>query len=201
MPAPTSTKALTFNGKTSELFEYFEYFEDLAGACSLSVANKCKMIIRYVDKPTKHFWVTLAGYKSHDYDVFKKSILGQYPGTEKGIKYTWCNLELVVAMLSNDDISMEMELLQYYRKFRPITVWLVANKKISTHEQDRYFWQGLPTSVRRAIDRWLELKNSNYTHEEPMDYEEVLTAGRFILSDDAFDADLNDPITARLRTL
>lgn len=158
MPAPTSTKAPTFNGETSELFEYFEYFEDLADACSLSVADKCKMIIRYVDKPTKRFWVTLAGYESHDYDVFKKSILGQYPGAEKGIKYTWRDLELVVAMPSNDDISTETELLQYYRKFRPIAVWLVANKKISTHERDRYFWQGLPTSVRRAIDRRLELK-------------------------------------------
>ena len=134
MPAPTSNKAPTFNSETSELFKFFEYFEDLADACALTDTEKCKIVVRYVDKATKRFWVTLTGYETHDYDLFKKSVLAQYPGAEKGIKYTRRDLELIVAMPSNDDISTETELLQYYRKFRPVAVWLVANNKVSTHE-------------------------------------------------------------------
>jgi len=34
-----------------------------------------------------------------------------------------------------------------------------------------------------------------------MDFEEVLKAGRFMFSDNAFDADLNEPIAARIRTI
>jgi hypothetical protein len=34
-----------------------------------------------------------------------------------------------------------------------------------------------------------------------MDFDEVLKTGRFVFSDDAFDADLNEPITTRIRTI
>lgn len=125
----------------------------------------------------------------------KKSIFAQYPGAKEGVKYTWQDLELIVASLSNNDISMETELLQYYHKFRPVTVWLVTNKKISDHERNRYFWQGLPMVVYCAVDQQLELKNANYSYNKLMDYE-VLKASWFILSDNAFDTDLNDLIAA-----
>ncbi|KIJ65376.1 hypothetical protein HYDPIDRAFT_167090 [Hydnomerulius pinastri MD-312] len=201
MPAPTSNKVPSFDGGTSELLEFFDYFEDLASACSLTDADKCKVIVRYVDKTTKRFWITLTGYENHDYKTFKDSILAQYPGAKKGIKYNRRDLELVVESPSNEDISTETEIHHYYRKFRPVAVWLVANKKISTHERDQYFWQGLPVSVRRSIDRRLELKNADYSRDEPTDYENVLEAGRFVLSDDAFDDDFDDPIAARLKSM
>jgi hypothetical protein len=45
------------------------------------------------------------------------------------------------------------------------------------------------------------LKDPNYSRTEATDFEEVLKAGRFVFSDDAFDADLNEPIAARIRTI
>jgi hypothetical protein len=100
-----------------------------------------------------------------------------------------------------NDISTETELLQYDRQFRPVAHWLVANNKILTREWDRYFWQGLPTSARRAIDRQLELTDSNYSRTEATDFEEVLKAGHFVFSDNAFDADLNEPIVTHIHTI
>ncbi|KAH7922154.1 hypothetical protein BV22DRAFT_1106781 [Leucogyrophana mollusca] len=114
MPGPTSSKAPSFNGETSELLEFFKYFKDLADSCSLTDAEKCKSVVRYVDRVTKRFWVTLSGYESQDYDTFKANILSQYLGTEKGIKYTLCDLEHIVMNFVDQDISMETELLQYY---------------------------------------------------------------------------------------
>ena len=145
-------------------------------------------------------WIGYDRYEAHNYDTLKKSIFAQYPGAKEGVKYTWQDLELIVASLSNNDISMETELLQYYHKFRPVTVWLVTNKKISDHERNRYFWQGLPMVVYCAVDQQLELKNANYSYNKLMDYE-VLKASWFILSDNAFDTDLNDLIAAWLQTL
>ena len=128
IPAPTSTKALTFNGKTSGLFELFKYLEDLAAECSLSTADKCKMIIRYVDGTTKRFWVTLTGLESHDLtfsrSAFSVSIHWQVPKRGSNI------LVVIVAAPGNDDITSETELLHYHRKFQPVVVWLVADKKI-----------------------------------------------------------------------
>ncbi|KAF9236338.1 hypothetical protein BU15DRAFT_64067 [Melanogaster broomeanus] len=186
MPTPTSNKAPSFscNGKTSELLEFFEHFEDLAAGCSLGDVDKCKLVVRYVDKITKRFWISLAGYKSHDYMVLKDQILASYPGAKEGIKYTRRDLERVVVSLDNEDISSETGLFSYYREFRPIAVWLVTNEKISARERDQYFWQGLPLSVRRSIDRRLQLK-LDYSRDDPTDYEEVYEAGRFVLSHDA----------------
>ncbi|KAG2093913.1 uncharacterized protein F5147DRAFT_537296, partial [Suillus discolor] len=79
------------------------------------------------------------------------------------------------------------ELLQYYQQFRPIAIWLIANSKISTCEHDRYFWQGLPHAVRLVINQRLQLKDPNYTRSEATDFEKVVEAGHFVLSDDAFD--------------
>ncbi|KAG2737479.1 hypothetical protein P692DRAFT_20682729, partial [Suillus brevipes Sb2] len=201
MPGPTSNKAPTFSGETSELLEFFEHFEDLADACSLTDTDKCKLLVRYVDTSTKRFWVTLKGYDKKDFNEFKTSILAQYPGAEKGIRYTIRDLERIVINNVDSDISTETELLQYYRQFRPVAVWLVTNNKITARERDRYFWQGLPLPARKAIDRRLELKTVDYNRNEPTDFEEVLNAGHFVFSDEAFDADFNDPIATRLRTI
>jgi len=201
MPAPTSNRAPSFSGETSDLLDFFELFEDLALACGLTDAEKCKLLVRYVDQATKRFWVTLAGYESKNFVTFKASILEQYPGAEKGVHYTIRDLERAVLSSGDGDISTETELLQYYRQFRPIAHWLVTNGKITTRERDRYFWQGLPTATRRAIDRRLEVQDATYSRAEATDFEKVLKAGRFVFSDDAFDADLNDPIASRLRSI
>ncbi|KAG2744841.1 hypothetical protein P692DRAFT_20674088, partial [Suillus brevipes Sb2] len=201
MPGPSSNKAPSFNGETSELLEFFDYFEDLADACSLTDDDKCKFILRYVDTTSKRFWVSLPGYASKDFPLFKKNILAQYPGAEKGIRYAIRDLERVVISHSDSDVSTETELLQYYRQFRPIAVWLVTNGKISERDRDRYFWQGLPMAARRAIDRRLELKTADYNRNEPTNFEKVLEAGRFVFSDEAFDAEFNDPIATRLKSI
>lgn len=201
MPGPGSSKAPSFKGETADLLEFLELFEDLATSCALTDTEKCKMVVRYVDQDTKRFWVTLGGYASKDYAVLKTNILAQYPGASMGVHYTIRDLERIVLNTADSDISTETELLHYYRQFRPVAVWLEANSKISARERDWYFWQGLPQSARRAIDRRLELKETNYTRNEATDFEKVLEAGRFVFSDDAFDADLNEPIASRLKSM
>ncbi|KAG2086157.1 uncharacterized protein F5147DRAFT_588646, partial [Suillus discolor] len=145
------------------------------------------MIVRYVNLETKRFWVTLTGYESKDFTVFKTNILGQYSGAAKGTRWTLHDLERVILNVVESDIETETELLLYYHQFRPIAVWLVANSKISEHERDRYFWQGLPKSVRLTISQRLQHTETNYSHNEATNFEKVVEAGRFVLSDDAFD--------------
>ncbi|KAG2338996.1 hypothetical protein BDR05DRAFT_1040499, partial [Suillus weaverae] len=102
---------------------------------ALSEADKCKMIVRYVNRETKRFWLTLTGYESQDYALFKASILAQYSGADKGQRYSIRDLERIVISYADNDISTETELLQYYRQFRPVAHWLVANSKISARER------------------------------------------------------------------
>ncbi|KAF8889393.1 hypothetical protein BD779DRAFT_1469895 [Infundibulicybe gibba] len=179
MPGVASNKAPTFSGETSELLEFLDYFEELADGYQLSEPERCKSLVRYVDQSTKRFWISLEGFGTHNYQKFKEAILDQYPVLAK--------------------ITSETELRQYYRKFRPMAVWLIANNKLSEGERNRYFWYGLHPSTRRQIDRRLELKEPNYTRAEATDMEKVMAAGRFVFSDEAFDAVFDDPIANRLK--
>ncbi|OJA13438.1 hypothetical protein AZE42_02284 [Rhizopogon vesiculosus] len=201
MPGPNSSKAPLFNGETSELLEFFELFEDLASTYGLTSADKSKCLVRYVDLPTKRFWITLTGYESRDYGVFKQNILDQYPGASKGQHYTVRDLERIVVNQADSDIHTETELVHYYRQFRAIAVWLVMNEKISVCDRDKYFWQGLPARARRQILQRLELRDPNFNRNEPADFEKVLEAGRHVFSDEAFDAEFNDPITLRIKSI
>ncbi|KAG2131466.1 hypothetical protein BD769DRAFT_1722792 [Suillus cothurnatus] len=88
MPGPGSNKAPSFNGETSELLDFFDIFEDLANSCALTDEQKCKIIVRYTDLLTKCFWVTITGYESKDYALFKKNILAKYPRANRGLRYT-----------------------------------------------------------------------------------------------------------------
>ncbi|KAG2087282.1 uncharacterized protein F5147DRAFT_781385 [Suillus discolor] len=134
MPSPNSSKAPLFNGETSELLEFFKLFEDLTSTYSLKSADKCKCLVRYVNLSTKHFWITLTSYESHNYATFKQSILDQYSGASKGQRYTVRELKHIVVNQIDSDINMEKELIQYYSQFRAVAVWLVNNTKISAHD-------------------------------------------------------------------
>jgi hypothetical protein len=61
--------------------------------------------------------------------------------------------------------------------------------------------QGLPQPVCKAIDQCLELKEKNYTQNEAPDIEKALEASQFILSDDAYDVDLHEPIASQLQSI
>ncbi|KAG2342818.1 hypothetical protein BDR05DRAFT_948575 [Suillus weaverae] len=124
--------------------------------------QKCKAIVQYMDVLTKRFWVILTRYESKDFAAFKTSILAKYPHADQGTHYTIHDLEHIVLNTADSDISMEMELLQYYQQFCPIALWLEANSKISVYDHDQYFWQGLLHSAQRAIDQCLEVKEINY---------------------------------------
>ncbi|GBE78908.1 hypothetical protein SCP_0201050 [Sparassis crispa] len=201
MPAPGSSKVPSFHGESSELLEFFEFFEDLTNDCKLSAPEKCKSLVHYVDKTTKHFWISLASYESQDFETLKKNILAQYPGADKGIRYTLRELEQLVVEQAGSEIQTETELLTYYRLFCPISQWLVHNSHITDCERNSYFWQGLPRDTRRAIDRRLELTIPDFSRAAPPDVEKVVAAGRFVFSDEAFDSEYNDPISMRLRSL
>ena len=202
MPGAGSTKAPTFTGNSSDLLEEFEEFECLACSCGVSDQDKCWLVLRYVDTTTKNFWVTLPGYEAQDYNLFKEEIFKKYPGSAKGVRYTYWDLEHVVIAAAELSISTEVELLQYYQQFSPITIYLMKQGKLSTREHNMGFWEGLPVEARRAISHCLELQNPwTFSRSDPINYDNVLEAGQFIFSDEAFDVDIYNPVLTHFKTL
>ena len=202
MPGAGSTKAPTFTGNSSNLLEFFKEFEHLAHSYGVSDQDKCWLVLRYVDTTTKCFWVTLPGYEAQDYDLFKEEIFKKYPGSAKGVCYTYRDLEHVVIAAAELSISTEAELLQYYQQFSPIAIYLMKQGKLSTCERNMWFWEGLPVEARQAISRHLELQNPRtFSRSDPINYDDILKAGQFIFSDEAFDVDVYNPVSTHFKTL
>jgi len=90
MPAPGLRQAPDFDLQNpEELQEFLEEFEKLAKRCGLTMREKVKMVVRYVDRETKRFWKRLEGY-GEDYARLKKKILGAYSKTFLDNKPTMC---------------------------------------------------------------------------------------------------------------
>lgn len=108
------------------------------------------------------------------------------------------DLDRVVQFFAEFNVSTEAVLLQYSQQFLPVTVLLVKMNRLTSRERDRWFWQGLPSPVRHAIARRLELQDpTNYSRNDPPDFDKAVSAGRFVLSDYALDGDYDEPIVPR----
>jgi len=199
MPVQDSRKAPRWTGVVEELLEFFTQFEEAADDCQLDSAEKSKVVVRYTEKEIGRFWKSLKGFDDKDYDELKKSIIAEYPGAEKGEKYTQRQLERLTEKAVGKKIRSERDLTGYYAKFRPIAVWLEKKKIISDNEKNKYFWYGLHEKARRKITRRLDIEDPNRSRDKPPKMEDVLKAGRQVYSDDAFDAEHYDPIAKKLR--
>jgi len=134
MPGAGSKEAPSFSGCAGDLLNLFTQFEDLANLCGLTSREQCHVVLRYVDSATKQLWISLPEYNTVDYKAFKDRVIHKYPGMEKGMQYTYCDLEHIDLTHADLDISTETELMEFSCQFRPVATWLVKNNKISKRE-------------------------------------------------------------------
>ena len=135
-----------------------------------------------------------------DYNKFKTRILEEHPRADKGAQYVYHDVENIVLCHINQDISTETEFVEYSHKFHPIATWLVKNKKISEHEHDKLFWQGLPRHVQREITMQLRLDNpKGFDRSMHPNFEKVIHAGCKALGNNRFDAVFNDLVSLRIQ--
>ncbi|KAF8801010.1 hypothetical protein BYT27DRAFT_7311428 [Phlegmacium glaucopus] len=150
MPTPGSSHAPDFNPKyPTELKDFLQEFEEHVVACGLDEAEK----------------------------VLKEKILNSYSTTQLGKKYTTNKLAKFITKSANGVIDDETDLNAYYRQFWPITNHLVKSKKINTEDQDRYFWQGLPSAIP-TINQAMEARHFVLTSEAVDSEDDDLILGK-----------------------
>ena len=199
MPGAGSKEAPSFSGHTGDLLDFFTQFEDLAHSCGLTSSQQCHAVLQYINSATKQLWISLPEYEDADYDAFKARVLNEYPRAEKGMQFTYRDLERIVLAHAESDISTKAELMEFLCQFFPVATWLVRNNKLSEQEQDKLFWQGLPRHIRHSISLQLQLKDpKKFDHTEHPNFEKVIKAGHIVLANDRFDIDKNDLVTLHL---
>ncbi|KXN87341.1 hypothetical protein AN958_08931 [Leucoagaricus sp. SymC.cos] len=181
MPVPGTKQAPDFDSKNpKDLRELLEEFEELAERNGLTVKEKAKMVVKYVDKETKAFWKRLEGY-NQDYGTLKKKIMKAYSKTLLDDKPTVAHLVKIINQSAKEDVEDEEDLDTYYRKFWIIAADLVEANVINDKQRDEYFWKGIPCDLHYAIGDHLEAQDKNYESSEVPEMEKAVEAGRFVL--------------------
>ena len=85
-----------FSGKTKDILDFLDDFKQQAELCELTDVEKCSMVIRYLDKKTQTLWKNAEGWKNGKWEEFKKSVLEDYPDTDKANRFTLRDLEQIV---------------------------------------------------------------------------------------------------------
>ena len=201
MPAANAARAPLFSGKTKDILEFFDDFEQQAESCGLTAAEKCNIVTRYLDRKTQTLWKNANGWKDGEWDEFKNSVLEEYPDADKANRLTLRDLERIVVKQKKRDIDTITEFFDYHQKFRSVALSLLDSKALSATDRDRYFWEGLHKSTRRVILRRIESTDTAYDRSKPIKMDDVTKAARYIFSDDVFEKDRNNPVAMRLRNL
>jgi hypothetical protein len=179
------------------LVEFFEEFEEHAAAAELTNSDKATWVVKYVKlKEVASFWKSLPSYTSNprDYAKLKVEILAQYPGAEMGERYMRKGLLELTAKYAQKSMKTETCLIEYYAKFRPMGIWLEKKNIISSADMNDYFWYGIPKKTRKLILSWLITLDPKRDNKKAPKMDDVLQAGRYILSEDAFDVANDNPI-------
>ena len=152
MPAANAAQAPLFSGKTRDVLNFFEEFEQQAESCGLTPAEKCSVIVRYLgDRKTQNLWKNADGWKDGKWEEFKIAVLDEYLDADKADRLTLRDLESIVVQQRKRDINTIADFFDYHRKFRSVAVSLLASKALLTLDHDCYFWEGLHKEVKHLI--------------------------------------------------
>ncbi|KXN85038.1 hypothetical protein AN958_11776 [Leucoagaricus sp. SymC.cos] len=178
---PGTKQAPDFDSKNpKDLKKFLEEFEELAERNGLTVKEKAKMVVKYVNKETKAFWKRLEGY-NQDYSILRKKIMKAYSKTLLDNKLTVAHLVKLIKQSAKEDVEDEEDLDTYYHKFWIIAADLVEVNVINDKQRDEYFWKSILCDLHYAIGDCLEAQDENYGSSEVPEMEKAVEAGRFVL--------------------
>jgi hypothetical protein len=191
MPAANSTRAPSFSGKTKDILDFFDDFEQQAESCGLTAAEKCNVVTRYLDRKTQTLWKGTDRWKDGKWDNFKASVLEDYPTPIKLIDSRFEIWNESLLSKGRETLTLLPSSLITTKNFNLLLYPLLA---LSATDCDRYFWEGLHKNVRWAVLRRIESTDTTYNRSKPIDMDIIIEAARYILSDDVFEKDQNNPV-------
>ena len=188
MPNPGTAKAPpTWHGDEDDLSEFLDRFEALADDAGLSDDDKIKYFQKYTAKKQRPLFDALDGAHPADWALFSQSIRELFPKAFEPQTYSRGRMEKIAAQAARHEISSQDELDKFYRKFLPVSQWLLNNKRISSTERDAAFWYGFHPRTQMVLTQQLRIAYPKHDRADPYPMKQVYTVARYIFDRHAFD--------------
>ncbi|KAJ3831822.1 hypothetical protein F5878DRAFT_549050, partial [Lentinula raphanica] len=135
LPAPGSTRAPEkIRGDGTQLKYFLKEFEGHANDQELTDEERVRLVLKYVDGPTREYWMTLKGYKRDDWAQLKEELYEAYPGSKQGHHYTRRHLKKLASDHAKKRLDNEAKFAEYYHQFCRIAECLVEDNELTEKE-------------------------------------------------------------------
>ncbi|KAH9012531.1 hypothetical protein EDB85DRAFT_2296656 [Lactarius pseudohatsudake] len=178
MPSPRSKFAPYYSGCTDSFEDFLEEYEGLAHDCALTDPQRVDVLIRYVAPSLRDFWRSLNGYRSHDWPLFRQSLIDVFGNPTPRHQIMRQKLHSHVQDSSRRRMDCEDDVLQYYRQFLCYSAPLVHAGHLSEEERDAAFLYGFHPEDRKVIQPRLLGKNPFQPPDIPFHFEDVFVCAR-----------------------
>ncbi|KIY51419.1 hypothetical protein FISHEDRAFT_23978, partial [Fistulina hepatica ATCC 64428] len=162
------------------------YFRDLESCLAMSQittpSEQKAFAAHYVDLATADLWTSLPEFtESHGYAEFKRAIAGLYIEVDDERRFSWEDLEALVARATLSDMCDLASLGEYYRSHITISNYLIAQSKLSADGQSRSFSSGFPADMRSEIAARLVLMAPFHDPRDAHPMSSIVKAAKFVI--------------------
>ncbi|KAH9021343.1 hypothetical protein EDB85DRAFT_2293531 [Lactarius pseudohatsudake] len=178
MPSPRSKYAPYYSGCTDLFEDFLEQYEGLAYDCALTDPQRVDVLIRYVAPSLRDFWRSLNGYRSHNWPLFRQSLIDVFGNPTPRHQIMRQKLHSHVQETSRTRMHCKDDVLRYYRQFICFGLPLVHAGHLSEEERNTAFWYGFHPEDREVLQPRLLGKNPSQPPDVPFHFEDVLSCAR-----------------------
>jgi len=192
LPAPGSKYAPpTFYGHPYELDHFLEVYEQTCLRHRITTSqDKYKGLILYCSPKIAKTIRSLPSHKDRDFEQLQGELQYFY-GDEQGTYNIGKVEKFTSTWRQRKMISIDM-FKRYHRKYLELVGEAREQKRISTWDYNRYFWEGLNESLRHRIEHRMSAMNPDLDVSIPFSISKVVKGAEYILSPHRFDQHLQD---------
>ena len=190
MPTPKSKSApKEFSGDPEDLHDFLNDYETSADGAQLTDEQKCKFLLKYVDRSTRYLIEVLDAFKAKNWKDLADELRNLFGTKSSTRRYRTSELKSLVKVYAQKIMRSETELKTYIRDFSRVAMWLKEKNKITEEDVNRRFWFGFHPTTREQLAIRIHAKNPTATRDTPYSFNTIKEAAEFLFSDDAFDAE------------
>ena len=181
-PLTYSRDTLRFTSDHAGFDAFFDDMDELGTRTMASEQDHILWACRYAGAESES-WRTLPAFKSATatFGTFRKEVRALYPHLDQDLRWTFGDLENLLARTRGHSGMSREDLGRYYRTFVSISNHLISQTIISKKSRGRLYLSGFPPSTRLALARRLEITCPNVIPSNGYDFADVHECATFVL--------------------
>ncbi|EGO27699.1 hypothetical protein SERLADRAFT_346823, partial [Serpula lacrymans var. lacrymans S7.9] len=189
MPIPgTHYAPKKFKGDYTRVRDFVLHYERICQANNVTADNeKCSSILQYCSTYVREIIEGMKHFITPSWNSLKDEILQYFDAAKAEAKFKEHHLKQLVDASHKKKMGSLDDFKSYIRKYVRVGGWLLAKSKITQDVFNRFFWKGLPKTLRHHVENRLLQRDPTLDLSQPFVFDNVVKAVEHVLRRDRFD--------------